>query len=425
MNFEEILLSDMFMDNDIIAECSGSLPESAFTNKANAMIYKTLRQMYSRDIEIDPVTVANTIGDKGLQAIGGVSYLTKVMRASPGAKGWKHHLKIVKENAEKLALDRGCKEALKELEKGDDIKSIIDKLQNSIIQSETEADKVISMGSLMEMTLDAIDEGIKNGGKIKGITTGYRIIDNATGGFNKGDLMIIAARPSMGKTAFILNMMNRIPKGYNALLFELEMSEEKLGSRLLASETGINPKKISRGQLDERKMDVILPTMDRMSNKDNLYFDCRAGLTLGEVRAKAKKIKIKYGLDVIFIDHIGKIKPDNPRSSRNDQIGQISNDLKNMAKDLEVCVVALSQLNRGVEQRTERQPMMSDLRDSGNIEQDADQIMMLYRDDYYEDERQAESQLEVFITKNRDGEVGKLALHYDLDTQRIKGLEEI
>lgn len=201
------------------------------------------------------------------------------------------------------------------------------------------------------------------------------------------------------------------------------MSKEKIGVRLLAAKALKNSQKLSRGAIEEKDFELLSMKCNEISKKDNLYLNCKAGLTLSEIRSEAKKVKLKYGLDILIVDHIGKIKPDNLKASRNDQIGQISEGLKTLAKDLDICVIALSQLSRACETRNDKHPQLSDLRDSGNLEQDADTIIFLYRDDYYAEREGRESKkpdiLELMIAKNRDGEVGMLELIYKTECQHI------
>ena len=418
METELTILSDILLDNEIMADCIGVLKDKDFQERTNGIVYQAMSEMYRNRIPIDPVTLANFLGDKSYAAIGGMKYMLKMQSASPGKAGYKQHISIVKTESDRLKLIRACQQAIQEAEEEGNPADIISKLESSFVRTD-ERHKVVDLAELMGITLAMIEQGYQRGGVLPGITTGYTALDNATGGFNRGDLMIVAARPSMGKTALILNMMSNIPKEHNAMLFEMEMAEGKLGARLMSSRVGINPKLLSRGSIHEIDFEPIIKITGLSGEKNNLYFDCRAGLTVNQIRAEVKKIKIKHGLSVIFIDHIGIMRPDNPKSSRNDQIGVISRELKAIAKDLDVCVVCLSQLNRGVEGRADKQPGLSDLRDSGNIEQDSDQVLLLYREDYYKDENDIVSNFEIIIAKNRDGECGKILLQYDTNTQLI------
>ena len=225
------------------------------------------------------------------------------------------------------------------------------------------------------------------------------------------------------KTALSMEMLNKLPKDKKGLIFEMEMPKGKLGIRMLAPRTYINPQNLSRGLIKDDDFITITNEAGQIANKNNVFINCRTNLSVGEIRAECKKIKIQNGLDVIFVDHIGKVRPDNIKDSKNNQIGQISEGLKNLAMDLDICVVVLSQLNRMVESRGDKHPVMSDLRDSGNVEQDADEILMLYRDDYYAEREDRQSKnpglLEVLVAKNRDGFAGKINLYYNTNYQVI------
>ena len=425
MQNELTILHDFLINNDLLAEAIPILSVDDFQHVATKTYYSAMAEMYKKNLGIDVVSVANYIGLEKYAVQCGAGFGSKGSSASPSPKAWRTHLKAVKDNGDRVRLYNLMKDASDRLKDGDEPKKVLSAIKNFVIEGVNEKQGTLTTKEILELTVMDLQEGLDYGGKIRGISTGYRQIDEATGGFNKGDLMIISARPSMGKTALVLNMMNRTPKEKNILLFEMEMSAEKLGARLLASETGINPQNISMGRVSETQVDVVLKTVNRVANKGNMLFDCTAGYTVGEIASVIKQVKIKHGVDVVIIDHIGKIRPDNLRASRNDQVGQITNELKNMAKDLDVCIVALSQLSRGVEQRENKRPMMSDLRDSGNIEQDADQVLMLYRDAYYNEFTELPDELEVIVAKNRDGRVGTLVLDYNLGTQRIKEKGEI
>lgn len=424
---EMALLSNIFNKNDIMVEAIGSLKPIDFYDKANEVIFNKMLELYTKNIPLDVITLSNSMGEELLKSIGGITYLSQVMAYSISAANYKTYINLIKSMSDKRQIIKSCYQALEAaMEKGSDVGSIVDKIETSFmfINEKGEGERTVNSSELMEGTLSAIEDGYKNGGVISGITTGYIPLDNATNGFVRQDLFVIAARPSMGKTALTLNILNKLPKEYKAMLFELEMSKEKLGIRLLAPKVLLSSKDLARGKLNSDKdFERIIMKATEIVNKDNIFINAKPNLSINEIRAEAKKVKIKYGLDIIFIDHIGKIKPDNLKASRNDQIGQICNELKAIAKELNICVVILSQLNRACEQRQNKRPMLSDLRDSGNIEQDADQIVFLYRDDYYAERENRESRkpgiLEILIAKNRDGEAGIIELYYNTKYQII------
>lgn len=432
IKIEKQLLSNIFRSNDILTETIGTLHASDFYHSTHSTIYAKMLELYKKNISIDALTLSNSMNKDVLISIGGTTALIDISESDFTTANHKSYIKIIKEHSDKRTVINACNEALRASESEKNIQEVISDLNNNLNGiRDADAVKTLSAQELMAKTMDNIEINYNNGGRITGITTGYVPIDRATNGFVKGDLMVIAARPSMGKTALILNMLARVPKESKAALFEMEMQPEKLGVRILAAKALIESQKLGRGQIDETDFEKLMIKCNEMSDKNNLVVNCRSSMTVGEIKAESKKIKIKQGLDVVCIDHIGKIKPDNLKASRNDQIGQITDGLKNMAKDLNVCTVILSQLSRGCESRVDKFPMLSDLRDSGNIEQDADEVLMLYRDDYYAEREQRESKkpgiLEVMVAKNRDGQVGIMDLvyntKYQIITEKIKGIE--
>jgi len=422
---EIALLANIFLENDIIADCIGSLKKSDFYYNSHKIIYSKLVELYKKSISIDLLIFTNDISKETLKIIGGITYLSEIVGSEVSTVNYIQYIKTVKNLSIKRELIKVCQDALS-MAYGEeiDIRGVIDTLENKILSaSDMNEEKTVNLEELMTQSIELIDNGYKNGGQLLGTTTGYKLLDNAINGFVKGDLCIIAARPSMGKTALSMEMLNKLPPGKKGLIFEMEMPKGKLGIRMLAPRTYINPQDLSKGLIKDTDFSVIQKEAGEMANKNNVFINCRNGLSVSEIKAEAKKIKIQNGLDVIFVDHIGKVRPDNPKATKNDQIGQISEGFKNMAMDLDICCVVLSQLNREVEKRTDKHPIMSDLRDSGCIEQDADEILMLYRDDYYAEREGRKSNrpglLEVLVAKNRDGNVGAIKLYYNTNYQII------
>ena len=422
---EIALIANIFLNNDIIAECIGALKESDFYYNSYKIIYSKLLDLYKKSIPIDLLIFRNSISEETLKSIGGITHLSEIVGSEVSAANYREYIKTIKNLSIKREVIKSCYEAAN-MAYGEetDIKSVIDTLETKILNTgDINEEKTVNLEELMSTTINLIENGYKNGGQLLGTTTGYTLIDNAINGFVKGDLLIIAARPSMGKTALSMEMLNKLPPEKKGLIFEMEMPKGKLGIRMLAPRTYINSQDLSKGLLKNTDLNVILKEAGQIVFKNNIFINCRTRLSVAEIRAEAKKIKIQNGLDVVLIDHIGKVRPDNAKASKNDQIGQISEGFKNMAMDLDICCVVLSQLNREVEKRTDKHPVMSDLRDSGCIEQDADEILMLYRDDYYAEREGRKSKrpgiLDVLVAKNRDGITGAIKLYYNTDYQII------
>jgi len=420
------LLANIFMKNDIMADCIGLIQSKDFYYNSNQIIYEKLEELYKKSIPIDLTIFLNNLNKDKIESIGGITYLSEIIGSEVSIDNYKEYIKIIKNLSTKRKVIRECTVALGEAYDEDiDIQEVISTLEAKMLNTSTTdvENRTVNLQELMSESIDLIEFGYKNGGQLLGTHTGYKALDNAINGFVKGDLVIIAARPSMGKTALSMEMLNKLPKDKKGLIFEMEMPKGKLGIRMLAPRTYINPQNLSRGLIKDNDFITITNEAGQIANKNNVFINCRTNLSVGEIRAECKKIKIQNGLDVIFVDHIGKVRPDNIKDSKNNQIGQISEGLKNLAMDLDICVVVLSQLNRMVESRNDKHPVMSDLRDSGNVEQDADEILMLYRDDYYAEREGRQSKnpglLEVLVAKNRDGFAGKINLYYNTNYQVI------
>jgi len=382
--------------------------------------------MFTKDIPIEVESLFNFMGQDKISAIGGITYISQLI-STELTNNSLFYAKIVKEKSDKRKIIRSCTEAIEKAYENTDTSEIIEDVENSFISFQNmEQEKTVNYEELMYSVMEDIDRKFKSGSDIPGIKTGFNNLDKSTNGYQKGDLWIIAARPSMGKTLLNLNLLAELPKENNALMFELEMVKEKIGNRILAAKSKVHSKILARGKLTENEFRDVSFYCNEIVKKDNVYLNCKTGIGLGYIRSEAKKIKLKYGLDVIFIDHIGLLKGTNPHN-RNLEIGELTAGLKAIAKDLNVCMVVLSQLSRACEMRGDKHPMLSDLRDSGNLEQDADTVMMLYRDDYYAERENRESDkpntLEVFIAKNRDGEVGGLEFYCDLEKQYLGELD--
>ena len=427
---EKILLSAIMKKNDTISDIIDIVSYKDFYNSTHSFIFQTFTEMYNKNIPIEIISFANYIGQDKLKSIGGITYLSTIIEAYITGNV-KYYAELIKEKSNKRNIIETCQNALeKAYAETAPTVEIVENIENSFLNmNELDEEKTVNLNEMMLSTVNSIEENYKNGGTIVGTTTGYQDLDKATNGMIPGDLWIIAARPSMGKTLLTLNMARHLPKNKKAIIFELEMTKEKLGNRFISAMTGLNSIDISRGKVADNEFTEIINACNAFTTKDNLFINCKSGIGLSYIRSEAKRIKLKYGLNVIFIDHIGKIRPSNLRASRNDQLGEISEGLKTLAKDLNVTVVALSQLSRACEARTDKRPQLADLRDSGNLEQDADTVMMLYRDDYYAERENRESKkpniLEAFIPKNRDGEVGGIEFYCNLEKQLIGDLTRI
>ena len=261
-----------------------------------------------------------------------------------------------------------------------------------------------------------------NGGSVAGIPTGFIDLDQKTAGLQPSDLVLVAARPSMGKTAFVLNIVEHaaLKKGLKCMVFSLEMSSEQLVNRLLSMESSIDAQKMRNGQLTSTDFDQLLEAAVRVSSASNLVIDDTPGISVAEVRSRCRKQKLEHGLDLVIIDYLQLMSGSSKKNdNRQQEISEISRNLKALAREMKAPVVALSQLSRACEQRPDHRPMLSDLRESGAIEQDADVVMFLYRDDYYNKDTEHPNEAEVIIAKQRNGPIGTVTLVWKPDTTRF------
>lgn len=411
------ILGSILIENDIINDISEILISEDFYSKPNKILYSKMLDMHYKNIAIDTVTLSNTLGTENLKAIGGISYITEIASSVITISNFKSYADIVKDKAKRRKVIQVCHEALEEA-KEKDIKSIAVKLEDALLEiNSTKKEEIFTDEELMNDTLAVIQKNYENGGEIPGMKTGLKSLDKATNGLKRGELIVIAGRPSMGKTCLALNIGSNMGKKVG--LFELEMGKEDLGMRRLAAKTLINGYKLQQGKMNDKEWERLSTRANEMAYKNNVFTDTSSCLTMLEIKSKCKKIKIKYGLDVVIIDHIGLIEPSNKNESKNNQISEITRQAKIIAKDLDVAVICLSQLSRAPETRTDKRPILSDLRDSGSIEQDADLIMFVYRDEYYDNETEDKGIMEVIIGKQRNGKTGTLRYAYKPEYQLI------
>lgn len=429
IEIEKIVLSNIFKENDLLSDTMPTLKSEDFYNKVHAFIYLEMCNLYNKNTPISAEMLFLSMGKDKYMTVGGTTYISELTNQSVSTVGHDKYVYQLKELSNQRRLIAESQTCIDNILNGT-MKSIdfienMEKVNMNICNhsEEEEQYKTCNTEILMSGTVDSVEECYKNGGQAPGIPTGFVLLDKHMGGFEKGTLNIIAARPSMGKTALLLSIMNNIPKKYKVLVFEMEMTRNELGKRMLASNSKINMYKVNRGQLTSDEWVKVSNTSNRLAKKTNLFINTQVDLSVSEIRRECKNIKNKHGLDIIFVDHLGKVKKDSSSKSLNEKVGEITNAFKNIAKELNIAVVILSQLNRGVEARADKHPMMSDLRDSGNIEQDADKIIMLYRDDYYAERERRKSRtpniLEADIQKQRNGYCGSIKLYYDTETQFI------
>ena len=417
---ERELLGNLMNNNNFILDVIQILQPKDFYKDSHQKIYEGIIKLFKKSQTVDIITISTEL-KQYLNAIGGITYISELYSSSMG-KGSLTHAQIIKEGSTKRKVIKQCKIMMESAYNDGDPREIINEFENSMLEIGQENSQVFTASEVMSKTLEFVEENYRNGGGIIGMSCGLKTIDDATDGFIKKEVVVIAARPSMGKTLLATTIADGLSKNNNVALFELEMSEEGLGVRQLASKSLINGVQLRRGDLNDKQWEDITQAASNLAER-KLWIDTTSAQTIYNIKAKAKKLKMQNGLDCIIIDHIGLLQETSKNGNRNLHIGEITREAKIMAKELDINVILLSQLSRAVEQRADKRPMMSDLRESGNIEQDADLIMFLYRDEYYNVETDEKETLEIGIAKQRNGKTGTLKEYINLGLQIIKDLD--
>lgn len=415
---EREVLGNIISNNSLILKTIGKIREDDFYSGTHRILYLTMLEMYKQDNKFDLIILLNKLKSQVKEKLINVTEVTNI--SSCGYEStFESHLNAVIESSRQRKLSK-LMQIIENSDKNsqEKINYIQDVLMKMTVNSDD--DKVYNAAELLEMSVKKIEEAYNNKGGITGVPTGFEEIDKAINGLQRKNMIIFGARPSLGKTAFILRLIENMEA--NVLFVQLDMGLDEIGCRMLASESDMSNGKVSRGKLYDNEWGSLMQAFGKLSCKNNLMFYSPAEATVSKIRAKAKEIKTKKGLDVIIIDHMGKIKPET-KGSTYEQTSVISNQIKAIGRELDIAMVVLCQLSRAVEQRNDKHPLLSDLRDSGNIEQDADTIGMLYRQGYYDAREKGEKiyndVLEVSFQKVRNGRLGTIKMDYNLETQKI------
>lgn len=400
------------LDKGSMDDVIGMLESNDFYTSRHRFIFSTLFSMYKADKPIDIITLSEELKRIDiLSQVGGITYLVELKDGVVILDNLLHYAQIVKDKAAKRQLILSAKEVLKDAyDDSEDVKNILSRAESSMfILSNSNSKEFRTIGNCIEGAIQNIESNYSRGGGIIGVPTGYKNLDRHTNGLQKGDFVLLAARPSMGKTAFALNLASNVANNGKVAIFSLEMSSEQLTQRLLSSESMLEFSKVRAGALNDNEWVKLTRASSIIANK-NIVIDDSASLDISEIKAKCKRLKIKQGLDVVLIDYLQLVRLNEKVYSREQEVSKVSAALKSLAKDLDITVIALSQLSRAPEQRLDHRPQLGDLRDSGSLEQDADIIMFLYRDEYYNPESEEKNIAEVIIGKNRNGQVGTTKL---------------
>ncbi len=414
---EKYILASIFVDPSSIVKVIDFLKPEDFYSLANRLIYSACLSLFERDEPIDIVTVHNELEKKGeLEKVGGAVYLTEIVGLLPTSAHILHYAKIVKEKSILREIIRVSQDLIyRAYYSTEDSHELLSYAEKAFFELSNYGRKE-SFSPLKDVVKDTIrylENIYQRGDLITGIPTGFYDLDRMTAGLQKGDLIIIAARPGMGKTALALDIVRNACKQSNigAAVFSLEMSKQQLCARMLCAEAKVNFQKFRTGQLDSQEWQKIAQAASTLSQLA-IYIDETPGLNILEVKAKAKKLLKEIPLGLIVIDYLQLMKGLERKERREQEISEISAGLKALAKELNVPVIALSQLNRKVEERPDKRPQLSDLRESGAIEQDADVILFIYRDDFYNKESPEKGIAEIIIGKQRNGPMGVVKLAF-------------
>lgn len=426
---EQAVLGAIFLEPSSITVASEILEPEDFYRNAHEKIFYYMLKLNDSGEAVDLITVTEQLqAAKQLEDIGGVSYLSELAASVPTAANIDYYAKIV---AEKSLLRRLIKTATSIAQDGYAREDEVDELLTEAEKKIMEVSQRNNSGTFQDIkdvlvkTYDQIEVLHNRKGDITGIPTGFAELDRMTAGFQKNDLIIVAARPSVGKTAFALNIAQNVATktSENVAIFSLEMGAEQLVMRMLCAEGNIDAQRLRTGSLtddDWRKLTMAMGSLSRAG----IYIDDTPGIRINEIRAKCRRLKQEHGLGMILIDYLQLIQGSaNSRENRQQEVSEISRSLKGLARELQVPVIALSQLSRGVEQRQDKRPMMSDIRESGSIEQDADIVAFLYRDDYYDKESESKNIIEIIIAKQRNGPVGTVQLAFVKEYNKFVNLE--
>lgn len=415
---EQAVLGSMLTDNDAVMAAVEVLKEDAFYREDNKVIYKAILNLYSKSEPIDIITLKDELESMGkFEQVGGFEYLASLPDKVPTTANVQKYIKIVEE---KSVLRNLIKTANEIIELGynptEDVEDIMDGAEKKIfdIMQSKNTKSYTPIKDVLVESFTNLEKLYNQKQHVTGVPTQFYDLDDKTAGLHGSELILVAARPAMGKTAFALNIATNAALRANVpvAIFSLEMSKDQLVNRMLCSEAMVDSNKVRTGKLDEEDWTKLAEAIGPLSEA-GVYIDDTPGISVMEIRTKCRKLKMEKNIGLVVIDYLQLISGSNKRNgSREQEISEISRSLKVLAKELNVPVIALSQLSRAVEQRDDHRPMLSDLRESGAIEQDADIVMFLYRDDYYNKESAEKDIAEVIIAKQRGGSTGTVKLYW-------------
>ncbi len=426
---EGSLLGALLLDKDALIKVADLISPEDFYDPKNKLIYQTILALFGKNVSIDILTVTNLLEEQSqLEKVGGATYLTNLVNMVPTAAHVVHYAHIVRKKGTLRRLIQASNEisSIAYQEEGE-VEQILDQAEQQLyaISQKQMKQNFVPISSILHQTFEKIDELHRDQGKLRGVPTGFYDLDQKLGGLQKSDLIILAARPSMGKTSLALDIMRhigvnlKVPVG----IFSLEMSKDQLVDRLLSSQSNVDGWKIRTGHLNDEDFEKIGEAMGLLSEAP-IYIDDAAGSNIMEVRTKARRLQAEHGVGLIVVDYL-QLMSGHSTDNRVQEVSEISRSLKILARELNVPVIALSQLSRSVENRPDKVPQLSDLRESGSIEQDADVVMFIYREDMYKGKDSRKPNIaEIHIRKHRNGPTGEVDLFFDGQKTSFRNLDK-
>lgn len=426
---EASVLGAIMLDKDALVKIADVVLPEDFYDPRHQMIFENILELYSKNVSIDILTVTNILEEKKLlEKCGGSSYLTQLVNAVPSASNVVHYAFIVRKKGSLRRLIQTSGDIINLAYKEEnDIEAVLDEAEQKLfsVSQKHLRQNFVPITSVLHSTFERIDELHREKGKLRGLSTGYMDLDNLLGGLQKSDLVVLASRPSMGKTSLALDILRhaavygKTPVG----IFSLEMSRDQLVDRLLSAQSDVNLWKIRTGHLNDEDFELIGQAMGELSEAP-IFIDDAAGSNIMEVRTKARRLQAEHNVGLIVVDYL-QLMEGRSQENRVQEVSEISRALKLLARELNIPVLALSQLSRNVENRPDKIPQLADLRESGSIEQDADVVMFIYREDMYKGKESRRPNIaEIYIRKHRNGPTGQLDLYFDQDKTSFKNLDK-
>lgn len=427
---EKCVLGCVLIDNDSVGVLRESLNAEDFYSEQNRCVFRAMMALNERGMAVDPLTLSNELKQREeFDKIGGYSLLTEIGDSVVSTRNVENYCTIIKDKAIRRKIIRDFGTIIDaSYSSQDDTDAMIDQAQKAVydISMYNNSREFTKLSDAVKDAITRINEIQKMGGNVLGVPSGFSNLDDITAGFQPGDFCLIAGRPSMGKTALGVNIAQNAAIRYDKKIafFSLEMPIAQLSNRIISSEAEIDSSKLRVAKVHHSEWSKLYDAVSSISKKDvKLFMDETSGISIGELRRKCRKLKASEGLDMIVIDYIQLITTSQRYESRQQEVSDISRQLKGLAKELEIPVLALSQLSRGAESRQGHRPMLSDLRESGAIEQDADLVMLLYREQYYNQES-TDTSTEVIIAKHRNGSTGTIKLQFEKEYTKFVEIEE-